>query len=987
MSFLRSARGAAAVAWVASFAHLLVLFNRAVEFSFGTVLVAATGLLASLPAIWAASAVIIAPGDVDAALATLLGRDDDASAKRSRSRSRSRASDDPPHSSDEAPSAADAIEIRRGGGGGSDAPPRPSPARPRSPARAAERAAPAAPNLRAPSDLDASLASSRGDGSHHTSVSRHASGVSRDASDASDASGWQDALASVRGMAQALCDANTSAAFVALNADLTVSLSRLMIKTLKLLDPTGEAGAGDAGEDARVCQLDDPHAVVRDTCAVAEPLFSDRTPLVLRNELEPGELAFVPRDTFQCCLYALVYRAGTRILRGRCVMTARAEDPEGGLSNANNAASPPVYARGEQQKGRPGPPAHRLLVVSVAYETAQSTAPGAHSASPLGATELKFWRRRLLRVGGSLAFEAEDVDVATRRERIVLSVPAAGSDTFFKDVFIDPDPAARAEKNAEGDPTSVLERAVARSSAGGSGGARSSPAGSERASPAGGFDDGGERDDGGDRDRDGDRDRRPTEAVEASAAAEARAAVPPPPGAAAVVPPGAAVAPPGSGAGLPPRFQPPPSSSGGGPSSGLLSSSGLLVPGAPPPANHFPFDASSASSAAPSHPLDAAQLAALEATARRELRVARGAGYPRDGNFSGRDSAFSSFQDSLFETTEPLHFRILYVEDERVQAYFFVKKCRRVFGPRCEVVHETDGVAALERLERGEQFAVVVSDIFMSGMDGVSFFRALFSTTLNSGRLKDPNAPAAYSSGGGFFPRRRSPRTSAGATGEVDKNDGAEDSSDADLRMNLILTGAEISPDFRDDRELADDLESLAETHGVLTYNKISGVDVVADVIAPHVAYVEQKLALRRAAEMWRASRAGEGDADAAAFGGGTANVSLPGRSMDGAGGTGGTKAAAAAAEEEEDDEYRALRASVMEKLETFASGASGAASARRGGGGAGAPGGASLGIQPGRGETVPGHVRDQGAVRLADGRHRRGRDDDPGRMREARSV
>ena len=938
MSFLRSARGAAAVAWVASFAHLLVLFNRAVEFSFGTVLVAATGLLASLPAIWAASAVIIAPGDVDAALATLLGRDDDASAKRSRSRSRSRASDDPPHSSDEAPSAADAIEIRRGGGGGSDAPPRPSPARPRSPARAAERAAPAAPNLRAPSDLDASLASSRGDGSHHTSVSRHASGVSRDASDASDASGWQDALASVRGMAQALCDANTSAAFVALNADLTVSLSRLMIKTLKLLDPTGEAGAGDAGEDARVCQLDDPHAVVRDTCAVAEPLFSDRTPLVLRNELEPGELAFVPRDTFQCCLYALVYRAGTRILRGRCVMTARAEDPEGGLSNANNAASPPVYARGEQQKGRPGPPAHRLLVVSVAYETAQSTAPGAHSASPLGATELKFWRRRLLRVGGSLAFEAEDVDVATRRERIVLSVPAAGSDTFFKDVFIDPDPAARAEKNAEGDPTSVLERAVARSSAGGSGGARSSPAGSERASPAGGFDDGGERDDGGDRDRDGDRDRRPTEAVEASAAAEARAAVPPPPGAAAVVPPGAAVAPPGSGAGLPPRFQPPPSSSGGGPSSGLLSSSGLLVPGAPPPANHFPFDASSASSAAPSHPLDAAQLAALEATARRELRVARGAGYPRDGNFSGRDSAFSSFQDSLFETTEPLHFRILYVEDERVQAYFFVKKCRRVFGPRCEVVHETDGVAALERLERGEQFAVVVSDIFMSGMDGVSFFRALFSTTLNSGRLKDPNAPAAYSSGGGFFPRRRSPRTSAGATGEVDKNDGAEDSSDADLRMNLILTGAEISPDFRDDRELADDLESLAETHGVLTYNKISGVDVVADVIAPHVAYVEQKLALRRAAEMWRASRAGEGDADAAAFGGGTANVSLPGRSMDGAGGTGGTKAAAAAAEEEEDDEYRALRASVMEKLETFASGASGAASAHRRGGGQGHP-------------------------------------------------
>ena len=145
-----------------------------------------------------------------------------------------------------------------------------------------------------------------------------------------------------------------------------------------------------------------------------------------------------------------------------------------------------------------------------------------------------------------------------------------------------------------------------------------------------------------------------------------------------------------------------------------------------------------------------------------------------------------------------------------MQAYFFINKCKRVFGDRCTVVHERDGVAALERLKAGEQFVVIVSDIFMVGMDGVSFFQSLFSTDYNSGAI------------------------SAGGHAVV---------NDAALRMNLILTSAEISPDLREDRELAVDLARLGSRHGVLCYNKTSGMDVVLDVIKPHVRYVEMRMA------------------------------------------------------------------------------------------------------------------------------------------------
>ena len=133
--------------------------------------------------------------------------------------------------------------------------------------------------------------------------------------------GWQDAITGIRGMAQALCDANNSVATVSLNADLTVSLSNLMLKTLKLFDSTGDSKGGDGAEDAAVLQLEDPHAIVKRVCTLSEPLFDTGSPLVLYNRFKPGELSFVPRDTFECCLFALLYRAGTRVLDGDCVMT------------------------------------------------------------------------------------------------------------------------------------------------------------------------------------------------------------------------------------------------------------------------------------------------------------------------------------------------------------------------------------------------------------------------------------------------------------------------------------------------------------------------------------------------------------------------------------------------------------------------------------------------------------------------------------------
>ena len=106
---------------------------------------------------------------------------------------------------------------------------------------------------------------------------------------------------------------------------------------------------------------------------------------------------------------------------------------------------------------------------------------------------------------------------------------------------------------------------------------------------------------------------------------------------------------------------------------------------------------------------------------------------------------------------------------------------------------------ALERLKSGEQYTVIVSDVFMSRMDGVSFFHTLFSANLNTGNLVP------------------------------------EGLSERELRMNIILTGA-------DGDDISADLEQVRSLYGVLAYNKTSSIDVVGDVIKPHISFVESRL-------------------------------------------------------------------------------------------------------------------------------------------------
>lgn len=665
-------RTVALFAWAASLAHLLVVFNRIDDLSPGALALVLTSLAGALPAIWGASVVVFAPGDLRAALDVALGR-----AKPLASSAPVAAVFTPPGSSLASPS--------------------PS----------AMRESPSA----GVSQLGGlSLASASDD----------------DEDD--DRRGWLDVITGIRGMAQALHDANDSASSVALNADLTVSLSALVLKTLALVDPTAENPEMGSREDARVRQLTDPRAVIKDTCTLAEPLFEAATPLVLRNRLPANELRFIPRDVLSCCLFALLYRAGTRILRGECKMTVDktrdvAMDSRASSFIARSVASGSIFDHpGTPSRASSGdsrrsggaevrleagasPPQPWAIRVAVEYHTA---AVG-QSDPKLGATELRFWRRRLRRVGGSLRFEHVPVDVSTRVERIILTVPTSGSDTYIGE--------EAAEHAAKGTGKPPKVRGCGGSGIGNGTGEGRSGGGAGEAST------------------------RP-----------AAAASPSP---------------------FPFPFPP----------EGDATASG----------NDADVDSEPSGSNGPSH---------------RSRRDARGC----DPVTDAYDTNISSFHDSLFDTRQlgEMEFKILYVEDERVQAYFFINKCKRVFGDRCTVVHEKDGVAALERLKAGEQFVVIVSDIFMAGMDGVSFFQSLFSTDYNSGAM------------------------STGGHAVV---------NDAALRMNLILTGAEISPDLREDRELAIDLAGLGSRHGVLCYNKTSGVDVVLDVIKPHVQYVEMRMA------------------------------------------------------------------------------------------------------------------------------------------------
>jgi len=81
----------------------------------------------------------------------------------------------------------------------------------------------------------------------------------------------------IKGMAHALSQANSSVSLVALNSDLTVTLSALLLKTLKLFGDGG-AGAANPGDRIGALHLGDPHKIVAETCAMAgaytRPLYS-----------------------------------------------------------------------------------------------------------------------------------------------------------------------------------------------------------------------------------------------------------------------------------------------------------------------------------------------------------------------------------------------------------------------------------------------------------------------------------------------------------------------------------------------------------------------------------------------------------------------------------------------------------------------------------------------------------------------------------------
>ena len=791
-------RAVALCAWVASLAHLLILFNRFDVVSPGAAALVATGLLSAIPALWVASAVLLAPGDVRAAVSVLTGRA--GSLPVAVPATPESAAMKFAHHLAEDGEWSDLDETNTMSGGAhrhqrqsEKATPvardrfgRPlSPASPSSPLQthaadktgrgrgagrdeADRRSNPATPfgsnrsrlSLSSRDSKDATAsASDSADGREPARADELAGGVAdahtrgADSDDSEDdGESWRVAVVGIKGMAQALRDANNHVSAVALNADLTVSLSTMMLNTLRLFEAAsnpetgattprggthGKGGAAAESEPMNVTHLENAHEIVAETCALAEPLFDKDTPLVLYNTLPPDEVCFLARDTFACCLFALVYRAGTRVVRGSCRLTTervaspssltRAEIGRDGAPRAEPERDAPARGAGAAA----GSPLAPRAGVRVAMEYLAAATDGARSrasgekdgekdggvrddAKRLGAAEMKFWRRLLRQSGGSLSVRRESgpgVGIAT--ERIAMWVPTAGSDTLWDGGGTSPAGASRgaraAETKAEKDDFSAPREKE-------NGRRVSLDVVSLVPGPS---------------------------APSASATANAREIA-------------------------------------------ERASSGETAERRPPPRVSVSFEAEEA---------EDDRFDFTHPDARREER-------------RRRPSAGSSFHDSLYDSylsTVSADFSILYVEDERVQAYFFINKCKRVFGDRCRVFHETDGVAALERLSRGEQFAVVVSDIFMAGMDGVSFFHALFDANLNAGAVPVQNGPPP--------------------------------------RLNIVLTGADVDPSRgAEDAELALDLNGLQDTYGVLCYNKTSAVDVVVDVIKPHVAFVERVL-------------------------------------------------------------------------------------------------------------------------------------------------
>jgi len=153
--------------------------------------------------------------------------------------------------------------------------------------------------------------------------------------------------------------------------------------------------------------------------------------------------------------------------------------------------------------------------------------------------------------------------------------------------------------------------------------------------------------------------------------------------------------------------------------------------------------------------------------------------------------------------------KILHVEDERVQSFYFRHKCNRLFGEECTVVSEADGLGALKRLQADEVFDVIVSDIYMAVLDGISFFTALLDTPVahnNPSRMVKP--------------------------------------------LHILLTEAHISPE-KVEGQLYTQVENL-KRNSVLLYNKTCGLDVISDVIKPHVSFVWKlrRLQARHAAKL-----------------------------------------------------------------------------------------------------------------------------------------
>jgi hypothetical protein len=408
-------RAVALCAWVASLAHLLILFNRFDVVSPGAAALVATGLLSAIPALWVASAVLLAPGDVRAAVSVLTGRTVSlpvavpATPESVSMKFAHHLVEDGEWSDlDEATTMSGGAHGRRRQTRGEGSEKTTPVARDRF-----GRATPAGSNRsrmslssRDSKDVTASGASDsadepfplrerradrlRAEAEPRERKTRDAEDSEEDSED--DGESWRDAVVGIKGMAQALHDANNHVSMVALNADLTVSLSTMMLNTLRLFEAAGPAargarrpetetgasrpppggthekgGAAAESEPVDVAHLENVRKIVTDTCALAEPLFDKETPLVLYNALPPDEMCFLARDTFACCLFALVYRAGTRVVRGSCRLTTERADEEKEKERAAHDERNAPSIAGGALAGSPLAPPRAGVRVSMEY--------------------------------------------------------------------------------------------------------------------------------------------------------------------------------------------------------------------------------------------------------------------------------------------------------------------------------------------------------------------------------------------------------------------------------------------------------------------------------------------------------------------------------------------------------------------------------------------------------------------------------------------